>query len=147
MGFGFLERSNVEISSARDVKKIFDCAYSLGLKPDFITCFLLYKKFSIFSKSVFSLSCNGVADYQTVCRLRARKEKKEIFFPNIKFTGFDSPITPRYYACVCCAVCSSSRADDWIYILCFFGINYGCMPLRWCVPQFTFSTSLIGEDF
>ena len=80
-------------------------------------------------------SCNGVADYQTVYRLRARKEKKENVFLNIKFTGFDSPLTSRFRACVlCCAFfIEGSRLH---FYLVFFGINCACVSLRWCNDPF-----------
>ena len=109
--------------------------------------FLLYRRLSIFSKSVFSLSWNGVDDYQTVCRLRTRKKKKKIF-PKFKFYRFKFTLNFSV-SCVCVLCCAffieGSRLD--LYSVLFFGINCGCVPLRWCVPQFTFSTNLTGEDF
>ena len=111
-----------------------------------ITSFLLYWKFSIFSKSVFSLSCSGVAVYQTACRLRARKKKN--IFPKFKFYRFKLSLNFSV-SCVCvlCFALFIEGSRLHLYSVLFFGINCGCVPLRWCVLHFTSSTSLTGEDF
>ena len=86
-----------------------------------ITSFLVYRKFSIFYKSVFSLSCIGVAVYHTDCRLRDRKEKKIYFFlPKFKFTGFR--LTLNFSGSRLCVLCCAffiegSRLDLWPFFL------------------------------
>ena len=75
---------------------------------------------------------SGMAALVTVCQLRDRKEwtKINFFFTISNLPVFDSPLTFRFRACVCCAVRSSSRTHHLIYELCFIGINCGCVSLR-----------------
>ena len=48
------------------------------------------------------------------------EKRRRNFFSQIQILPvLNSPLTFRFRACVCCAVRSSSRAHDWIYILCF----------------------------
>ena len=118
-----------------------------------VETWLFIKVFSYTENSQYFLNQFSLCletEWQTTKRsvdsvLEKRRRK---IFPKFKFYRFKLTLnfSVSYVCVLCCAFfIEGSRLD--LYSVLFSGINCGCVPLRWCVPQFTFSTNLTGEDF
>ena len=139
---------HIEFSSARrNWKDIWMCIL-FGVESWLFIKVFSYTENSQYFLNQFSLCLEP--EWQTTKRsvdsvLEKRRRK---FFPKFKFYRFKLTLSFSV-SCVCVLCCAFfievSRLD--LYSVLFSGINCVCVPLRWCVPQFTFSTNLTGENF